>query len=88
MDISRVLKLGPARRVDPGLGSVLVEVKTCLGVGSVKPDRLGGSTRSNPCETRPIFLILAVIEPRRFDLLKGQNTEKKRSNIEDSCKPN
>jgi len=64
-----VLKPGPARRVDSGLGPVRVEVKTCLGVGLVKTGRPG--TRSTG-QTRSLFFlyILANIKRRRFDLFK------------------
>jgi hypothetical protein len=35
----RVLKPGPARRADPGLGPVRVEANICLGIGSEKPSQ-------------------------------------------------
>jgi hypothetical protein len=56
----RVLKPGPVRRVDPGMGPVRVEAKNRLGVGLVKPGRLGGSTRNpgNPAETRSLFFFI------------------------------
>ena len=43
--IDSVLKPGPARRADPGLGPVRVEAKTRSRVGPVKPGRPGRSTR-------------------------------------------
>jgi len=48
-----VLKPGPARRVDPGLGPVRVEAKTRSGVGLVKPGRFGGSTRNPGDQGKP-----------------------------------
>jgi len=73
---NRVLKLGPARRVDPGLGPVQVEAKTRLEIGPKKPGRPGTrSTQSNPGETRSIFFILTVIKRRCFGILKYQNAE-------------
>ena len=75
-DYGSVLKPGPARRVDPGLGPVRVEAKTRSGIGPGKPGRPGTrSTRSNPGETRSIFFILTVIKRRRFWISKIQNTE-------------
>ena len=49
---ARVLKPGPARRVDladPGLGPVRVEAKTRLKIGPAKPGQPGTrSTRVRP----------------------------------------
>jgi len=42
----KVLKPGPARRVDPGLRPVRVEVKTHSGIDPGKPGQPGRSTRS------------------------------------------
>ena len=49
-----VIKLGPARRVDPGVGPVRVCQKTDQRNDTAKPDRLGGSTR-DPGETWCFF---------------------------------
>jgi hypothetical protein len=58
LELFTVLKLGPARRAtrdsaDLGLGPVRVEVKTCLGVGPVKPGRPGGSTQDQVHLVKP-----------------------------------
>ena len=55
----RVLKPGPARWVDPGLGPVRVEAKTYLGIGPGKPGRPGTrSTRSNRVRPGLFFLYI------------------------------
>ena len=45
---NRVLKLGPARRADPGLGPVQVEAKTRLEIGPKKPGRPGTRSTRDP----------------------------------------
>ena len=66
-----VLKPGPARRVDPGLEPVRVQVKTRRGVDLAKPGRPGTrATRVNPTETRSFFFyIYTNVKLRRFDIL-------------------
>jgi hypothetical protein len=61
----RVLKPGPALRVDLGLRPVRVEAKTHSGIDPRKPDQPGTrSTRPNPGETRSIFFFIFTIIKR------------------------
>ena len=67
-----VLKPGPARRVDPGMGPVRVEAKTRLGIGPARPDRPGTRlTRQDPA-SNPLtfFLFFFLLKQRRFDFFK------------------
>ena len=92
----KVLKPGPARRVDPrpGPGDRSGGGKNQLGSwpGETRSTRLVDPGPGPPGQTRVrpglFFLILAVIKRCRFGLLKGQNAEEEQSNIVDSCKPN
>jgi len=77
-----VLKPGPARRVDPGLGPVQVEVKTHSGVGQVKPGRPGPPDQTRLRPGLYFFFILIDVKRRRFVLyFKGQNDEEQWSRI-------
>ena len=73
---SRVLKPGPARRVNPGLGRLWSG--TGPGGGKNPLGNWPGETRStrdpgHPAETRSLIYI--DVKGRRFGLLKSENDE-------------
>jgi hypothetical protein len=89
MDLTIVLKPGPARRVDPGLGRPGPGTGPGLGKNPSgswpgKPGRTAGSTRTtraNPAETRHLFLYIYMdVKPRRFGLLFSISTVSQKPN--------
>jgi hypothetical protein len=74
VDMTSVLKPGPARRVDPGLVPVRVEAKTRSGVGLVKPGRPGGSTRDPGHPVKPgwdpVYFFFRLIDVKRRRTMK------------------